>query len=186
MPSIAASAKMEALERLLEDLRAGGHRALVFSQFVDCLSIVRKLAEGHGWTYKYLDGSTPRAARETAVQEFQSGEGDFFFISLKAGGMGLNLTAANYVILLDPWWNPAVESQAADRTHRIGQTMPVTVYRLVCKDTIEEKVIELHAKKTALAEDVLSGGASPLGAGELLDLLRGERFDMSPSIASSN
>ena len=107
------------------------------------------------------------------VAAFQAGEGDFFLISLKAGGMGLNLTAANYVILLDPWWNPAVENQAADRVHRIGQRLPVTVYRLIAQDTIEEKVVKLHAKKTALAEDVLSAGASALSAQAMMELLAG-------------
>ena len=102
---------------------------------------------------------------------FQSGEGDFVLFSLTAGGMGLNLTASNYVVLLDPWWNPAVENQAADRVHRIGQHLPVTVYRLICKDTIEEKVVNLHAKKAALSEDVLSGGASSLSAEAMFDLL---------------
>ena len=171
MPSVLASAKLDALEDLLENLRASNHRALVFSQFVDYLAIVRKLLERRGWSYKYLDGATSKAEREKGVAAFQAGEGDFFLISLKAGGMGLNLTAANYVILLDPWWNPAVENQAADRVHRIGQRLPVTVYRLIAQDTIEEKVVKLHAKKTALAEDVLSAGASALSAQAMMELL---------------
>ena len=119
----------------------------------------------------YLDGETPPKRRIELVDEFNGGEGQVFLISLKAGGMGLNLTAANYVVLLDPWWNPAVENQAADRVHRIGQHLPVTVYRLICKDTIEEKVVNLHAKKAALSEDVLSGGASSLSAEAMFDLL---------------
>ena len=171
MPSVLASAKLDALEDLLENLRASNHRALVFSQFVDYLAIVRKLLEKRGWTHQYLDGATPKGEREKRVAAFQQGEGDFFLISLKAGGMGLNLTAANYVILLDPWWNPAVENQAADRVHRIGQRLPVTVYRLIAQDTIEEKVVKLHAKKTALAEDVLSAGASALSAQAMMELL---------------
>ena len=171
MPAVQVSAKLERLCELLEGLRANNHRALVFSQFVDCLAIVRRALDERGWTYKYLDGATPKAEREREVAAFQSGEGDFFLISLKAGGMGLNLTAANYVVLLDPWWNPAVENQAADRVHRIGQHLPVTVYRLICKDTIEEKVVNLHAKKAALSEDVLSGGASSLSAEAMFDLL---------------
>jgi superfamily II DNA or RNA helicase len=173
MPSMLASAKLDALEALLGDLKASGHRALVFSQFVDYLSIVRKMIERNGWTYQYLDGATSKSAREKAVEAFQSGTGDFFVISLKAGGMGLNLTAANYVILLDPWWNPAVENQATDRAHRIGQRLPVTVYRLIAQDTIEEKVVRLHEKKTALAEDVLADGASALSAKAMLELLEG-------------
>jgi len=151
------SAKMEALVELLEGLHQGGHRALVFSQFTDYLALVRKVVSAHGWTHCYLDGSTPTPERERLVSAFQGGEGDFFLISLKAGGTGLNLTAANYVILLDPWWNPAVENQAADRVHRIGQKQPVTVYRLVAADTVEERVIELHKEKTALAADLLEG-----------------------------
>ena len=174
MPSVLASAKLDALEDLLENLRNSNHRALVFSQFVDYLAIVRKLLERRGWSYRYLDGATSKADRERGVAAFQAGEGDFFLISLKAGGMGLNLTAANYVILLDPWWNPAVENQAADRVHRIGQRLPVTVYRLIAQDTIEEKVVKLHAKKTALAEDVLSAGASALSAQAMMDLLAGD------------
>lgn len=171
MPSLQESAKLDALEDLLENLHTSSHRALIFSQFVDYLSIVRKLLDRRGWTYQYLDGATSKSERERGVAAFQSGEGDFFLISLKAGGMGLNLTAANYVILLDPWWNPAVENQAADRVHRIGQRLPVTVYRLITQDTIEEKVVKLHAKKTALAEDVLSAGASALSAQAMLELL---------------
>ncbi len=173
MPSMLTSAKLDALEALLGDLKASGHRALVFSQFVDYLTIVRKMISRNGWTHQYLDGATAKSAREKAVAAFQSGEGDFFVISLKAGGMGLNLTAANYVILLDPWWNPAVESQATDRAHRIGQRLPVTVYRLIAQDTIEEKVVRLHEKKTALAEDVLADGASSLSAKAMLALLEG-------------
>jgi len=171
MPSVMVSAKLEALEELLENLRSNDHRALVFSQFVDYLAIVRDLLNRKGWSYKYLDGSTSKTERERSVTSFQSGEGDFFLISLKAGGMGLNLTAANYVILLDPWWNPAVENQAADRVHRIGQRLPVTVYRLIAQDTIEEKVVKLHAKKNALAEDVLASGASSLSAEAMFSLL---------------
>jgi len=153
------SAKMEALVDLLESLHQGQHKALVFSQFTDYLAIVRQVVVAHGWSYQYLDGSTPTKERERLVNEFQTGESEFFLISLKAGGTGLNLTAANYVILLDPWWNPAVENQAADRAHRIGQKQPVTVYRLVASDTVEERVIELHQEKTALAADLLDGTA---------------------------
>ena len=151
------SAKMEVLVDLLGELHDGHHRALVFSQFTDYLALVRQVVQAHGWTCKYLDGSTPTLERERLVNDFQAGEGDFFLISLKAGGTGLNLTAANYVILLDPWWNPAVENQAADRAHRIGQTQPVTIYRLVAADTVEERVIELHKEKNAMAADLLEG-----------------------------
>jgi len=171
MPSVQIGAKLEALERLLAGLRENGHRALVFSQYVDFLAIVRTILGRNGWSYQYLDGATPKGEREKSVSAFQDGEGDFFLISLKAGGMGLNLTAANYVILLDPWWNPAVENQAADRVHRIGQRLPVTIYRLIAQNTIEEKVVNLHAKKTALAEDILAAGASSLTAEAMLGLL---------------
>ena len=165
------SAKLEALVGLLEELRLGGHRALVFSQFTDYLAIVRKTLDARCWHYKYLDGSTPTPEREKLVNAFQSGEGDFFLISLKAGGTGLNLTAADYVLLLDPWWNPAVENQAADRAHRIGQQRPVTVYRLIAADTVEERVLELHREKQAVAEDVLDGtGSAALTAAELMRL----------------
>ena len=170
---LAASAKMDALLELLGNLRDNGHRALVFSQFTDYLSIVRKAVEHQGWTHLYLDGQTPAAERGRLVEAFQRGDGDFFIISLKAGGMGLNLTAANYVILLDPWWNPAVENQAADRAHRIGQKNPVTVYRLIATETVEERVIELHKAKRQIAEDVLDGAASTaLTPDELMKLFR--------------
>ena len=165
------SAKMEALAELLSSLRENRHRALIFSQFTDYLAIVRRELETLGFTYLYLDGSTPAAERDRLVNDFQSGGGDFFLISLKAGGTGLNLTAANYVILLDPWWNPAVENQAADRAHRIGQKNPVTVYRLIASDTVEERVLELHQEKKAIAEDVLDGtGSSALTPAQLMKL----------------
>jgi superfamily II DNA or RNA helicase len=165
--------KVEALMELIDDLRANGHRTLVFSQFVDFLSIIRTRLDAAGVTYQYLDGSTPQSQRAGAVERFQRGEGDLFLISLKAGGTGLNLTAANYVILLDPWWNPAVEMQAADRAHRIGQRNPVTVYRLVTADTVEERVVALHAKKLALAEAILDDTASTrLSAVDLISLFK--------------
>ncbi|MBR4189640.1 MAG: DEAD/DEAH box helicase [Kiritimatiellae bacterium] len=154
------SAKLDTLLRLLSTLRENRHRALVFSQFTDGLAIVRRALDGAGHTHLYLDGQTPSADRARLVDAFQRGEGDFFLISLKAGGLGLNLTAADYVILLDPWWNPAVENQAADRAHRIGQTNPVTVYRLIASDTVEERVLALHAEKRALSADLLDAASS--------------------------
>ena len=171
LPELVASAKLDALADLLADLREGDHRALVFSQYTDYLAIVGNMVGKNGWSYQYLDGSTPRDERLERVERFQKGEGDFFLISLKAGGFGLNLTAANYVILLDPWWNPAVENQAADRVHRIGQTEPVTVYRLVAKDTIEERVVALHADKLKIADDLLEGaGSAALTLNEMMGL----------------
>ena len=155
LPEMSVSAKLDAVLNLLEDLREGGHRALVFSQFVDYLAIVRSAIEARGWTCRYLDGNTAHSDRVAAVDAFQRGDGDFFLISLKAGGTGLNLTAANYVLLLDPWWNPAVEDQAADRAHRIGQRLPVTVYRIVAEGTVEDRILDMHGDKRAVSEDLL-------------------------------
>ena len=155
------SSKQAALLELAARLHENGHRALVFSQFTDHLALIRKTLEGAGFECLYLDGATPAAKRTELVAQFQSGRGDFFLISLRAGGTGLNLTGADYVIHMDPWWNPAVEDQASDRAHRIGQKRPVTVYRLVARDTVEEKIVELHRTKRELASDVLDGAASP-------------------------
>lgn len=172
---LTVSSKLEALRELAAELHAGGHRALIFSQFTDVLEHVRRLCEEERFSYLYLDGSIPSAVRSSLVDTFQQGETDFFLISLKAGGVGLNLTAADYVILLDPWWNPASEEQAADRAHRIGQSKNVTVCRLVCADTIEQRVLELHAQKRELVNSVLSDSsalAAPLGVEELFQLLK--------------
>ena len=127
-----------------------------------------------GIAYQYLDGSTPAAQRQKAVNAFQRGEGDVFLISLKAGGFGLNLTAADYVIHMDPWWNPPAEDQATDRAHRIGQTRPVTIYRLITTGTIEEKIVALHRTKRELADSILDGtdAAAHLSTDDLLALLR--------------
>ena len=174
VPDFPAAAKLDAFLELARELREGGHRALVFSQFTDFLAIVRERLAEEGIDHLYLDGSTPARERERLVASFQRGDGgDLFLVSLKAGGTGLNLTAADYVVLLDPWWNPAVEDQAADRAHRIGQTRPVTVYRLVAAGTVEEKVLELHDAKRSLAADLLSGtGSAALTPAELLALFR--------------
>lgn len=168
-------AKLQAVLQLVEELRENRHRALVFSQFVDHLGLLRAELDARGIPYRYLDGSTPAAARPDLVREFQSGQGDLFLISLKAGGSGLNLTAADYVIHLDPWWNPAVEDQASDRAHRLGQQRPVTVYRMIARDTVEERIVDLHRHKRALADQLLSGqdGSSRLNVDELLALLGG-------------
>ena len=155
-----AASKMQRLMELVEDLRAAGNKALVFSQYVDFLHIIKDEFDKRNISYQYLDGATPLPARAKAVNDFQEGQGDFFLISLKAGGTGLNLTAASYVILADPWWNPAVENQAADRVHRIGQTHPVTLYRLITSDTVEEKVLELHKRKQRTSEDILDATES--------------------------
>ena len=168
------SAKLEVFGETLEELLENRHKALVFSQFVDHLSIVRRYLDDRGVSYQYLDGRTPVRERKKRVDAFQSGQGDLFLISLRAGGQGLNLTAADYVIHLDPWWNPAVEDQASDRVHRIGQERPVTIYRLVARDTIEEKIVDLHARKRDLADSLLEGSdmSGRMSAEELLALLR--------------
>lgn len=156
------SSKLTAFLELAEELRANGHRALVFSQFVDYLEIVRAELDERGFRYSYLDGSTPKESRHARVVEFQHGDAELFLISLKAGGFGLNLTAADYVIHLDPWWNPAVEAQATDRAHRIGQERPVTVYRLITEATIEERIVAMHAEKRSLADALLEGQETPV------------------------
>ena len=170
-----SSAKLTQLLELVAELKENRHRALIFSQFVDYLSIVRKAFDDAGFSYQYLDGSTATKAREAAVSAFQAGVGDVFLLSLKAGGVGLNLTAADYVIHLDPWWNPAVEQQASDRAHRIGQTRPVTIYRLVLQGSIEEQILSLHGQKRELIDSMLSDRetAKPVSADELLALISG-------------
>ncbi|BAY95863.1 MULTISPECIES: DEAD/DEAH box helicase [unclassified Tolypothrix] len=152
-----SSAKLQLFAEVLGDLLENRHKALVFSQFVDHLHIIRNYLDKQGINYQYLDGSTPAPERKKRVDAFQAGSGDVFLISLKAGGTGLNLTAADYVIHMDPWWNPAVEDQASDRAHRIGQQRPVTIYRLVAKDTIEDKIVDLHHHKRDLADSLLEG-----------------------------
>ncbi|SEI98066.1 Superfamily II DNA or RNA helicase, SNF2 family [Azotobacter beijerinckii] len=167
--------KLAAFAEIVEELLDSRHKALVFSQFVDHLSIVRGWLEERGIRYQYLDGSTPAKDRMARVEAFQGGDGDIFLISLRAGGTGLNLTAADYVIHLDPWWNPAVEDQASDRAHRMGQQRPVTIYRLVAENTIEERILALHGQKRDLADSLLEGGevSAKLDAEALLRLLRG-------------
>ncbi|OQX09668.1 MAG: hypothetical protein BWK73_22145 [Thiothrix lacustris] len=169
------SSKLQAFGELVLELRENQHKALVFSQFVKHLTLLREWLDGQGIAYQYLDGSTPMEQRKERVDAFQRGEGDIFLISLKAGGFGLNLTAADYVIHMDPWWNPAVEDQASDRAHRIGQQRPVTVYRLVAENTIEEKIVKLHALKRDLADSLLEGSdvSGKLSAKDMLEMIRG-------------
>ena len=150
------SSKLDALLEQLDDVLAEGHKALVFSQFTSYLGIVRARLEAAGIRTAYLDGSTRN--RDAAIAEFKDGDAQVFLISLKAGGFGLNLIEADYVFLLDPWWNPASEEQAIDRTHRIGQDRPVMVYRLVAAGTIEEKVMALKARKAAVFDAVVDDG----------------------------
>ena len=168
------SGKLGAFMELVQDLIRNRHRALVFSQFVGHLELVRAALDAHGIRYEYLDGGTPSAERERRVAAFQSGKADLFLISLRAGGTGLNLTAADYVVHLDPWWNPAVEDQASDRAHRIGQERPVTIYRLIMRDSIEEQILRLHRDKRDLASELLEGTETTARLSEeaLLDLIR--------------
>ncbi|MEK8033356.1 DEAD/DEAH box helicase [Ideonella sp. DXS29W] len=173
----AKGAKVQAFAELAAELVANGHKALVFSQFVDFLSLLREPLDEAGIVYQYLDGSTPAAERMKRVDAFQAGEGDLFLISLKAGGFGLNLTVADYVVIADPWWNPAAEDQASGRAHRIGQQRPVTVYRLVNQGTLEEKILTLHRDKRELADLLLEGtdgSARMPPAAELMALMRAD------------
>ena len=148
--------KIDTLLDQIQDVAAGGHRALVFSQFTGFLAHVRERLDAAGVRYCYLDGKT--RDRAAVLRRFKDGTDPVFLISLKAGGFGLNLTEADYCFLLDPWWNPATETQAIDRTHRIGQTRNVMVYRLIAKDTIEEKVMALKARKAELFANVIDDG----------------------------
>ena len=162
---------LDALLEQLDDVVAEGHRVLVFSQFTSFLAKVRARLDEVGIDHCYLDGHTRR--RQEVVQQFTSGAAPVFLISLKAGGFGLNLTEADYCILLDPWWNPATEAQAVDRAHRIGQTRTVMVYRMVAKGTIEEKVMALKASKSALFASVMAddlAGATALTADDIRGL----------------
>ncbi len=171
------SSKLQVFADTLRELLDNKHKALIFSQFVDHLGIIRNYLDGENISYQYLDGSTPIKERKERINNFQNGSGDVFLISLKAGGAGLNLTAADYVIHMDPWWNPAVEDQASDRAHRIGQERPVTVYRLVMKGSIEQQIVSLHKQKRDLADSLLEGtdAAGKISAPELLALLQGEK-----------
>ncbi|MFQ5616803.1 MAG: DEAD/DEAH box helicase, partial [Anaerolineales bacterium] len=153
------SAKMEMLIEHLETLQSEGHKALIFSQFVQMLKLVRAELDRRKIPYTYLDGRTRK--RQERVDQFQSDPNiPFFLISLKAGGVGLNLTAADYVIHIDPWWNPAVEMQATDRTHRIGQDKPVFVYKLIARDSVEEKILQLQERKKKLVEQLIATESS--------------------------
>ncbi len=169
------SAKLELVQETVKEVLEGGHKILIFSQFVKHLKIVEDWVKSEGIAYQYLDGSTSGKKRQDAVEAFQAGEGDIFLISLKAGGTGLNLTEADFVFHLDPWWNPAAEDQASDRAHRIGQQRPVTVYRFVSEATIEEKIIALHKEKRDLADQLLSGTnhAGQLNVDQILELISG-------------
>jgi SNF2 family DNA or RNA helicase len=160
---------------MAETALAEGHKVLLFSQFVSQLTIYREWMEKQKIDYCYLDGSMTNEARQKMVNRFQEGEVPFFLISLKAGGFGLNLTKADYVFMIDPWWNPAVERQAIDRAHRIGQTQNVFIYKFITKDSIEEKILALQEKKKLLADNIIETDESiikQIDAEEILDLLQ--------------
>ncbi|HEU4469510.1 MAG TPA: DEAD/DEAH box helicase [Flavisolibacter sp.] len=154
------SIKLDELAREIAE-NIGNHKALIFSQFLGMLALIREKLTSLGVKFEYFDGSTSAPDREKAIQAFQNDEETrVFLISLKAGGVGLNLTAADYVYIVDPWWNPAVEQQAIDRTHRIGQTKNIFAYRMICKDTIEDKIMELQEKKRLLAKELIADDAT--------------------------
>lgn len=164
---------------LVNEIKEGGNRVLVFSQFTSFLQLIRCELEQLGEQYLYLDGSVSLKQRERLIDNFQGGDVQLFLISLKAGGLGLNLTGANYVIHLDPWWNPAIEQQATDRAYRIGQQQNVTVYHLIAQHTIEEKIMRLHRTKRDLADSLLEGAdmSHKLTGKDLLDILSNEKCE---------
>lgn len=168
------SSKSAVFLELVDDIINGGHRALVFSQFTSHLALIRKELERLGIRYLYLDGNTSPHIRSYLVRSFQTNDTPLFLISLKAGGLGLNLTAADFVIHLDPWWNPAIEDQASDRAYRIGQERPVTVYRLISSGTVEEKIIRLHHEKRSLADALLEDTDlnTKISAEDIINLLK--------------
>lgn len=169
------SGKFDEIIAMSETAKAEGHKVLLFSQFVKQLDIYKKHFDNKGWKYAYLDGSLTNEQRQKAVTEFQSNEDiTYFLISLKAGGLGLNLTTADYVFIIDPWWNPAVERQAVDRSHRIGQTKTVFNYKFITKDTVEEKILALQERKKELADNIITTEESfikSINVDEILDIL---------------
>jgi SNF2 family DNA or RNA helicase len=171
MVEASASSKLEAFRELLAEAIDDGHRLLVFSQFTSLLGLLRDELDNQGLTYCYLDGSTPQKQRQLEVDRYQnSPDIPVFLISLKAGGTGLNLTAADTVVHFDPWWNPAVEAQASDRAHRIGQTKVVTSYKLICTGTVEEKVMAMQETKRRLLADVFEASDAANSKLSLTDL----------------
>jgi len=150
------SIKLDELTREITE-NIGNHKTLIFSQFLGMLALIKQKLTELDVKFEYFDGSTSAPDREKAIQSFQNDESvRVFLISLKAGGVGLNLTAADYVYIVDPWWNPAVEQQAIDRTHRIGQTKNIFAYRMICKDTIEDKILQLQERKRTLARELIA------------------------------
>ena len=168
---IGSSSKLERIIEVIDELQTTNKKILVFSQFVSFLQIViQRLKEKY--TYSYLDGKSTTRQRKIAVDEFQRGKSDIFFLSIKAGGVGLNLTQASEVLILDPWWNPAIEQQATDRAHRIGQKEPVTVYRFVAQNTIEGKIREMHKRKKHIAHQILNVSDDTLSFESLISILQ--------------
>lgn len=154
------SIKLDELTREITE-NIGEHKALIFSQFLGMLALIKEKLKENNVVFEYFDGSTSPMERQRAILNFQgSDECRVFLISLKAGGVGLNLTAADYVYIVDPWWNPAVELQAIDRTHRIGQTKNIFAYRMICKDTIEDKILQLQERKRILAKELIADDPS--------------------------
>ena len=171
------SAKLDACIELVTSAVEGGHRILLFSQFTSMLELLARRLDEEGISHFTLQGSTPKPMRAERVRRFNNGEASVFLISLRAGGTGLNLTAADIVIHYDPWWNVAAQNQATDRAYRIGQQNPVQVYKLIAQDTIEEKIVELQQAKQSLAETVTGtadGAILAMKPDELLELLEGE------------
>ena len=175
----AGSAKLETCMEVIGNALEGGHKILLFSQFTSMLQILEKRLKKEKVRYFVLTGSTSKLKRKELVERFQRGEADLFLISLKAGGTGLNLTAADVVIHYDPWWNVAAQNQATDRTHRIGQKNEVTVFKLIARDTIEERILKLQEKKQDLADKVVSAegvSVASLSREDLLGLFGGEGY----------
>ena len=169
-------ATLDTCMELVSGALDGGHRMLIFSQFTSMLDRISDRLDAIGIEHLILTGTTSKEARARLVERFQAGEAPVFLISLKAGGVGLNLTAADIVVHFDPWWNVAAEDQATDRAHRIGQTRDVSVFKLVAKDTIEEKIIEMQQAKRALADAVIGGEAmasASITRDDILALLEG-------------
>jgi SNF2 family DNA or RNA helicase len=161
------STKIEFLLENLESILSEGHKAIVFSQFTTYLDIIQDKIIANGWNYARIDGSQTLKTRGEQVEKFQNGKASVFLISLKAGGVGLNLTAASYIFLMDPWWNPAVENQAIDRAHRIGQKNKLTVYRPIIKNSVEEKVLILQQAKRELFNDLMNNDDEQVFTGRL-------------------
>ena len=157
--------------QLIQSAMDGGHRMLLFSQFTSMLAIIQERLEREGISYFLITGETPKQKRQELVKQFNEGQVPIFLISLKAGGVGLNLTGADVVIHYDPWWNQAVQNQATDRAHRIGQTKKVTVYKLIVRNTIEEKIQKLQDAKRNLADQIIGGEMGQLGSMSKEDIL---------------